>query len=110
MLSSDGRDGESDPYVYLVAYDRDGHTKQIRLKTEVDTTRPLWFEWVNFGYGQWEKFTVSIWDKDEEEEDEPLSDESVYYFPSYYTGEWNVRKEAYSGYITFRYLFTPYIV
>ena len=94
-------------YLYFVAHDNDGNSKHIRSKSVTDSNYPWWNQWLHFGYGRWKKFGVSIWDEDEGEDD-PLSDESVYDLPSYYTSRTFVKKTAYGGgAVYFNYHFRP---
>ena len=102
-----GRNNKSDPYLYFVAHDNDGNSKHIRSKSVTDSNYPSWKQWLHFGYGHWKKFGVSIWDEDEGEDD-PLSDESLYDLPSYYTSRTFVKKNAYGGgAVYFNYHFRP---
>lgn len=105
LLNSDGKDNKSDPYLYLVAHDKDGNSKHIRSTSVTDNDNPRWYQLLYFGYGHWKTFDVSIWDEDEGADDS-LSDVSTYHLPSYYTSRSYVKKSGYNGgYVYFNYHF-----
>ena len=95
--------GDSDPYIEVIAYDRDGNSKRLRTKQDKGDESPEWNQWLDFGVDNWSRFTVRIWDEDFGSDDS-LSAPTTYYLSSYITRKL-VKKNANSGYVYFDYYF-----
>ena len=71
--SNSGYDyGSSDPYLKVTAYSQSGsQTKTSSIRT--DTGSPTWNTWLDFGFGTWSNFTVTVWDYDSSGADDALT-------------------------------------
>ena len=114
MISASGLDRGDGPYEYSEAYVRFRayHTTDYSVvKTTSETTAKsdsaTWNEEIDFGYSEWEKITMQVWDSDTSwwrRPDDRMSSAVSIYFNNY----WKCRDEdqvvtAGNARLTFRY-------
>lgn len=100
-----GLKGDSDPYLEVIAEDRDGNTVRKVTSHDQGDESPEWYENLDFGTRAWKQFRVKLWDKDVGSDD-ALSNTQTIYLPSHSVSQSNVFHEAHgNGYAYFDYSF-----
>ena len=103
-------EGDSDPYLIVVAYDINGKYETKRTQTDTEDLDPEWNETRSFAAGMWTRFEVTVWDKDKGVDDR-LSDTHNITLPSTdAVSRTDVNLTAYSGYVIIDYHYTYNIV
>ena len=70
--------GDSDPYVRVIAYNSSGSPRSLRTGDDAGNESPEWNQWLDFGVDSWSRFTVQVYDEDSGSDDS-LSSVSTYY-------------------------------
>ena len=97
--------GDSDPYVKVVAYTRNGHPTTLQTSHRQGDESPEWNQWLDFGVDSWSRFSVQVYDRDPGSDDS-LSNTRNYYLSSH-TSRTRNTMNCHSGYIVFDYYFQP---
>ena len=103
LPDKDGLWNDSDPYLEIIAIDRNGYHVRKATSNISGNLNPVWNEWVEFETHEWAKFSITVYDSDSNADD-PMSDRYTWTLVShgYYADR---RLDCYSGYIIFDYSF-----
>ena len=98
--------GRSDPYVRVRAYTNGGHTRTKNTNYKSGTHYPTWNQWLDFGSGNWTRFTVKVWDADSflNGADDSMSSTHTYHLDQHTTRTY-ITMPCNRGYIIFDYYF-----
>lgn len=97
--------GDSDPYVKMVAYNRNGHSSSLQTSHRQGDESPEWNQWLDFGVDSWSSFSVQVYDRDPGRDDS-LSNIQRYHINSHISRT-SVIMNCHSGYIVFDYYYQP---
>nr|CAC84907.1 perforin-like protein [Suberites domuncula] len=104
LPDEDGWWNDSDPYMEIIAYYRGGSIRHTTSTRNGDHS-PVWHQNIDFGRRDWTRFTVRVWDSDNNADD-ALSSTGTYGLSSH-TSNTMVKMNCYSGYVYFDYHFQP---
>lgn len=94
---------DSDPYLEIIAVDRNGNSVTKTTRNINGNLNPVWNEWVVFENSTWTQFAVRVYDSDFNADD-PLSDAFTWTLVSH--GVYADRQlNCYRGYVVFDYSF-----
>ena len=63
----------SDPYMQVDASSHSGNITTLKTSIKLDDGSPYWSTWLDFGFGTWYNFTVTVWDYDTATSSEALT-------------------------------------
>ena len=103
LPDTDGLWNKSDPYLEIIAFDRDGNSVRKTTNNIGGNLNPVWDEWVVFENRTWTQFSVRVYDSDSNADD-PLSERFTWNLVSH--GVYADRQlNCNSGYVVFDYSF-----
>ena len=103
LPDADGLWNKSDPYLEIIAFDRDGNSVRKTTNNIGGNLNPVWDEWVVFENRTWTQFSVRVYDSDSNADD-PLSERFTWNLVSH--GVYADRQlNCNSGYVVFDYSF-----
>ena len=107
FMNKDGKEGNSDVFLEVTAFDHHGGNKKLYTKVIYDNANPVWNEWLDFGENEWSWFSVQAFDEDAAE-NEWLSSAQTYTLLTHSSSKkLNIRAYGYNGVVVFDYIFEP---
>lgn len=93
---------DSDPYVKVIAYDRDGSSVTRSTRYLDGDHNPDWNQWLYFDTGAWSSYYIKVWDSDYNADDALSNGEYRTISPGSHT---SLRHNCHHGYVIFDYYF-----
>ena len=102
LQDRDGWGNNSDPYMEIIAYDGASRSTRRTTSTKQGTQNPNWYQTLDFGTGSWKRFSIRVWDNDNNADD-ALSGWSTIYVTS--GSHYHIRRSGYRGHVELDYHF-----